>query len=81
MILTSEQEKLLDEPIATFGFNCRTLNYLEGIGITTLEDLLNHTPEQLKKIPNFGNKTLEDVYKVLAAYGFHRTNKKVKKCE
>ncbi len=49
----------------------RTVNCLEEEGIFTVGDLLNCTRERLLAIPNFGGKTLEEVFKALAKLGFH----------
>jgi DNA-directed RNA polymerase subunit alpha len=45
---------------------------LEERGIFTVEDLLNCTPKELLSISNFGEKTLEEVYKALKSVGFQR---------
>jgi DNA-directed RNA polymerase subunit alpha len=36
---------------------------------------LNSTPEQLLSIANFGEKTLEEVYKALEKFGFYRNSR------
>ena len=38
----------------------------------TVDDLLNCTREDLLSISNFGEKTLEEVYKALENVGFYR---------
>jgi DNA-directed RNA polymerase subunit alpha len=47
----------------------RTTNCLEERGIFTVHDLLHCTREDLLGISNFGEKTLEEVYKALAGIG------------
>ena len=48
----------------------RTVNILEEHGgILTVQDLLESTPEDLLKLPNFGEKTLEEVGRVLQSLG------------
>jgi DNA-directed RNA polymerase subunit alpha len=37
-----------------------------------VEDLLNCQPEDLLSISNFGDKTLEEVYRALESVGFFR---------
>ncbi len=60
---------------AEIGLPVRTTNCLEEKGIYTVEDLLNATPEDLLSISNFGEKTLEEVYKALEQFGFYRDSK------
>jgi len=60
---------------AEIGLNVRTTNCLEERGIYTVEDLLNSTPTDLLGIANFGEKTLEEVYKALESVGFYRDSK------
>ena len=57
---------------AEIGLTVRTTNCLEERGIFTVEDLLECTRENLLNISNFGEKTLEEVYKSLEDIGFHR---------
>jgi DNA-directed RNA polymerase subunit alpha len=56
----------------------RTTNCLEERGIFTVRDLLNSTPDQLLSIANFGEKTLEEVYKALESVGFYRPHRRPK---
>ena len=62
----------LEMSTAEIGLSVRTTNCLEERGIFTVNDLLNSTPEDLLSISNFGEKTLEEVYKALEAIGFYR---------
>jgi DNA-directed RNA polymerase subunit alpha len=62
----------LEMSTAEIGLSVRTTNCLEERGIFTVEDLLNSTPEELLSISNFGEKTLEEVYKSLEGIGFYR---------
>jgi DNA-directed RNA polymerase subunit alpha len=62
----------LDMSTAEIGLSVRTTNCLEDRGIFTVNDLLNCTPEDLLGISNFGEKTLEEVYKALEGIGFYR---------
>jgi DNA-directed RNA polymerase subunit alpha len=62
----------LDMSTAEIGLSVRTTNCLEERGIFTVSDLLNCTREDLLAISNFGEKTLEEVYKALEGIGFAR---------
>ena len=57
---------------AEIGLTVRTTNCLEEKGIFTVQDLLNSTREDLLKISNFGEKTLDEVYSALEVFGFSR---------
>ena len=62
----------LDMSTAEIGLSVRTTNCLEERGIFTVNDLLNCTRDDLLSISNFGEKTLEEVYKALESIGFSR---------
>ena len=62
----------LDMSTAEIGLSVRTTNCLEERGIFTVNDLLHCTREDLLSISNFGEKTLEEVYKALEGIGFYR---------
>jgi DNA-directed RNA polymerase subunit alpha len=66
----------LEMSTAEIGLSVRTTNCLEEKGIFTVEDLLNSTPEHLLGISNFGEKTLEEVYKALEGIGFCRKSRR-----
>ena len=66
----------LDLSTAEIGLSVRTTNCLEERGIFTVEDLLYCTREDLLSISNFGEKTLEEVYKALEEIGFKRKPKR-----
>jgi DNA-directed RNA polymerase subunit alpha len=57
---------------AGIGLAVRTTNCLEERGVFTVNDLLHCTPQDLLSISNFGEKTLEEVYKALEGIGFYR---------
>ncbi|HEY6563416.1 MAG TPA: DNA-directed RNA polymerase subunit alpha C-terminal domain-containing protein [Pirellulaceae bacterium] len=69
--LMSEEERL-QMATAQIGLSVRTTNCLEERGIFTVGDLLRCTPVELLAIQNFGEKTLEEVYKALEGVGFYR---------
>jgi DNA-directed RNA polymerase subunit alpha len=68
------QEKLdavLDESITAIGLTVRTANRLEEKGLLTIRDLLHCTKPDLMGIPNFGEKTYEEVMLGLRRMGFY----------
>jgi DNA-directed RNA polymerase subunit alpha len=71
-----ELQLRLEMSTAEIGLSVRTTNCLEEKGIFTVEDLLHCTPEDLLSISNFGQKTLEEVYKALEGIGFYRKHRK-----
>ena len=62
----------LEMSTAEIGLAVRTTNCLEERGIFTVNDLLHTTRDELLSISNFGEKTLEEVYKALDKVGFAR---------
>ena len=79
---TEENRKKLIEKLdlstAEIGLTVRTTNCLEEKGIFNVRDLLNTSRVELLSISNFGEKTLEEVYKSLDAIGFSRPTRDVK---
>lgn len=73
---TRSRQERLDMSTAEIGLTVRTTNCLEERGIFTVRDLLHTRPEQLLSISNFGEKTLEEVYKSLEGVGFFRPKNK-----
>jgi len=77
---TDTQAKNMSEKLemstAEIGLSVRTTNCLEERGIFTVEDLLQCPREDLLSISNFGEKTLEEVYKALEGIGFLRKSKR-----
>ena len=65
-------ETRLEMSTAEIGLSVRTTNCLEEKGIFTVNDLLHCTRDDLLSISNFGQKTLEEVYKALENVGFYR---------
>ncbi len=68
-VLTEGQKRLLLESVHSIGLPVRTANHLEGIEVFTVADLLAKAPEDLLAIPNFGDKTLREVYNRLHEQG------------
>lgn len=75
MYLTKIQQDLLLSGLSELGLSVRTQNQLESVGVFTVENLLMLTREQLMDVPNIGAKTVEDIFKALEEFGFHRTKK------
>lgn len=74
-------EEKLEMSTAEIGLSVRTTNCLEDRGIFTVHDLLNCTRDDLLAISNFGEKTLEEVYKALEGIGFYRRSKRAAKAD
>jgi DNA-directed RNA polymerase subunit alpha len=66
----------LEMSTAEIGLAVRTTNCLEERGVFTVDDLLHCTREDLLSISNFGEKTLEEVYKALENVGFYRPGRR-----
>jgi len=67
----------LEMSTAEIGLSVRTTNCLEERGIFTVNDLLHCTRDDLLSISNFGEKTLEEVYKALEGVGFYRRDRRM----
>lgn len=68
-------EELLDKykdillvPVDEVAFTIRTSNCLATENIKYIGDLVQRTETELRKIPNFGKKSLDEVKEVLASY-------------
>jgi DNA-directed RNA polymerase subunit alpha len=70
-----ELQRRLEMSTAEIGLSVRTTNCLEEKGIFTVNDLLYCTRDDLLSISNFGEKTLEEVYKALEGIGFYRKSR------
>ena len=66
----------LEMSTAEIGLAVRTTNCLEERGVFTVNDLLHCTREDLLSISNFGEKTLEEVYRALESVGFYRPGRR-----
>jgi DNA-directed RNA polymerase subunit alpha len=69
-------QQRLEMSTAEIGLSVRTTNCLEEKGIFTVYDLLHCKRDDLLSISNFGEKTLEEVYKALEGIGFYRMQKR-----
>ena len=72
LMQSDEMAEKLEMSTAEIGLSVRTTNCLEEKGIFTVHDLLHCTRADLLSISNFGEKTLEEVYKSLEKIGFFR---------
>ena len=70
LMQSDEMAEKLEMSTAEIGLSVRTTNCLEEKGIFTVHDLLNCTRADLLSISNFGEKTLEEVYKSLEKIRF-----------
>jgi DNA-directed RNA polymerase subunit alpha len=71
---SDEMAEKLEMSTAEIGLSVRTTNCLEEKGIFTVHDLLNCTRADLLSISNFGEKTLEEVFRALEKIGFYRSS-------
>ncbi|MDR0338075.1 MAG: hypothetical protein LBI18_13400 [Planctomycetaceae bacterium] len=69
-------EKKLELSTAEMGLSVRTTNCLDEQGICTVGDLLACHRDDLLRIANFGEKTLEEVYRALEKLGFIRVDRR-----
>lgn len=69
---TRNLREKLELSTAEIGLTVRTTNCLEEKGIFSVRDLLNTPKNELLGISNFGEKTLDEVYKSLETIGFCR---------
>lgn len=64
----------LDTPLSDsddFSLRYRSLNVLQAENITTLRGLIALTPSELRKLPNCGAKTMQDIIKMLDRLGLY----------
>ncbi|HPD16025.1 MAG TPA: DNA-directed RNA polymerase subunit alpha C-terminal domain-containing protein [Planctomycetota bacterium] len=62
-------EAVLAIPIADLNLSMRSRKCMDRLGISTLGQLIDHTPEQLLASRNFGRTSLNEVNEKLARYG------------
>ena len=65
----SHRDKVLEMSIEELDLSVRSFNCLKRAGINTVEDLVNHTEEDMMKVRNMGRKSKEEVINKLAAMG------------
>ena len=76
---TRNLREKLDLSTAEIGLTVRTTHCLEEKGIFSVRDLLNTTRSELLSISNFGEKTLDEVYRSLEMIGFCRPGREINK--
>ncbi|MGI6402448.1 MAG: DNA-directed RNA polymerase subunit alpha C-terminal domain-containing protein [Thermoguttaceae bacterium] len=67
-----DMHEKLSMSLAEIGLSVRTTNCLDEQGIATVADLIKRSRQSLLDIPNFGEKTLEEVFRALEKLGFVR---------
>lgn len=80
LVKRREMNEKLSMSLAEIGLSVRTTNCLDEQGISTVADLLKCRRQTLLNIPNFGEKTLEEVFKALEKLGFVRAERRVGEC-
>jgi DNA-directed RNA polymerase alpha subunit len=63
-------QALLGMPLAETSLCIRTVNMLDGAGISTVGELLDQPKLRLLSIANCGQRTLEEIYSMLLGLGF-----------
>jgi len=63
---------ILEVPISSLEFSCRTQNCLRFNSIKTLADLLELDEREILRFPNFGRKSLNEVNELLQAHGVEK---------
>lgn len=70
--LADEQRSVLEQPLDQFEqISARSRNTLEKENIRSLADIAGRTRDEMLQVPNFGEKSLEEVAEVLALHGLH----------
>jgi len=64
--------KKLKTPISELDIPLRVVNALETKSIFTVYDLLMQKPEDIKKISNVGERSLEKIFEALEKIGYFR---------
>jgi DNA-directed RNA polymerase subunit alpha len=71
----SEQQKTLSMSIEDLDLSVRPLNCLKRAGITTVEDLIKRSEDDMLKVRNLGRKSLDEVIAKLKNIGLSLYNK------
>ncbi|SEQ00000.1 DNA-directed RNA polymerase subunit alpha [Lachnospiraceae bacterium RM5] len=67
----TESTKALEMNIDELELSVRSFNCLKRVGINTVQELCDKTPEEMMKVRNLGRKSLEEVLKKLSDRGLH----------
>ncbi|MCD4782380.1 MAG: DNA-directed RNA polymerase subunit alpha [Candidatus Eremiobacteraeota bacterium] len=65
-----KDDDILDKPIDELGLSVRSLNCLKRAGKKSLRDLRESEEQELMKLKNFGQKSLEEVKNIIDKFGF-----------
>ena len=65
----TQHDKVLEMTIEELDLSVRSFNCLKRAGINTVEDLINTSEDDMKKVRNLGKKSLEEVIYKLEAMG------------
>ncbi|GIW79002.1 MAG: RNA polymerase subunit alpha domain protein [Gemmatales bacterium] len=67
--LSPEEQALLNKPVSDLNLSVRARKCMNRLGITTLGELIQRTPDELLESKNFGVTSLNEVREKLAALG------------
>lgn len=67
----TRKEKVLEMSIEELDLSVRSFNCLKRAGINTVEDIINHTDEDMMKVRNLGRKSLEEVIAKIESLDLH----------
>ena len=70
LLSQDEKQVTVDSKISKLNLPTRAWNCLDRAGIKTVAQLIEMTPESLKKLRNMTNDTINKVIEQLAVYGF-----------
>ena len=77
MKLTKTQRDVLRESVQVLGLPARVVNALESKKeVLYVYQLLQLTKDELEEMPNFGNKTVDIIFRSLSRFGFKRQKKR-----
>ena len=65
----THKEKMLDKTIEELDLSVRSYNCLKRAGIETVKDLTERTENDMMKVRNLGQKSLEEIKEKLADLG------------
>ncbi|MBM3463940.1 MAG: DNA-directed RNA polymerase subunit alpha [Armatimonadetes bacterium] len=64
-----KEASILDMPVENLGLSVRSLNCLKRAGVRTVGDLQQYTEEDVMKLKNFGQKSLDEIKDKLVEFG------------
>ncbi len=69
IVFTTEQETFLSSLIVDADLSVRAFNCCKACKFQTLRDIVEFSQEDLMKIKNFGQKSIEEIVKLFASHG------------